>query len=59
MDNAIRGLELFLRRALEATAADFVRWEDDLGPRFEEQGFDESTLPRRLIEQLPLDDKLA
>jgi hypothetical protein len=59
MDNAIRDLELCLRRALEATGEDFVRWENDLGPRFEDAGFDEFTLPDSLIEQLPLDEKLS
>jgi hypothetical protein len=58
MDNTIRDLEICLRRALEATGADFVRWESDLGRRFEEAGFDEFNLPRSLIEQMPLDEKL-
>jgi hypothetical protein len=45
MDNAIRDYEISLRRALEATGEDFVRWESDLDPRFEEAGFDEFNLP--------------
>jgi hypothetical protein len=56
MDTAIRDLEICSRRALEATGEDFVRWENDLGPRLEATGFDEFNLPRSLIEQMPLDE---
>lgn len=59
MDNAIRGLEICLRRALKATGEDFARWENDLGPGLEQAGFDEFNLPRNLIEEMPLDERLA
>jgi hypothetical protein len=59
MDTAICDLELCLRRALEATAEDFVRWENDLGLRFGEAGFDEFTLPDSSIEEMPLDVRLS
>jgi hypothetical protein len=59
MDYAIRGLEICLRRALEATFEDFLRWENDLGPSYEEDGYDEFTLPRQVIEDMPLEGKLA
>src|SRR5262245_5217911 len=59
MDDAIRDLEICRRRALEATGEDFVRWESDLGPRLEREGFDEFDLPRSLIEQMPLDERLS
>jgi hypothetical protein len=59
MDSAIRDLELCLRRALEATAEDFVRWENDLALRFEEDGFDEFNLPRSSIEEMPPEERLS
>jgi hypothetical protein len=60
MDNAIRSLEICLRRALEATGEDFLRWENDLGPSFEEDGYDdEFTLPDVGIRDMPLEEKLA
>lgn len=59
MDNAIRGLEICLRLALEATGEDFLRWENDLGPAFEDDGYSEFTLPREVIRDMPLDEKLA
>lgn len=59
MDYAICDLEICLGRALEATREDFLRWENDLGPAFEEAGYDEFTLPRTLIDDMPIEEKLA
>jgi hypothetical protein len=56
---AIADLESTLKRALEATDGDFARWENDLGPRFEQAGFDEFTLPPGLIEDMTTDQRLA
>jgi hypothetical protein len=59
MDNYIRDLENALRLALEATADDFWRWEDDLGPKLEAEGFDEFSLPVTVIEELSSEERLA
>ena len=59
MDHAIYGLEICLRRALEATFEDYLRWENDIGPAYEEDGYEECTLPRELIEEMSPEDKLA
>jgi hypothetical protein len=59
MDNVIRGLEICLRLALEATFEDFLRWENDLGPAFEDDGNDEFTLPREVIRDMPPEERLA
>jgi hypothetical protein len=59
IDNALRGMEEALRRAMEATRQEFQEWEQEFGPRVEEVGFDEFTLPAEEIEALPCGVKLA
>jgi hypothetical protein len=59
MDYAICGLEICLRRALDATAEEFLRWENDLRPAFEEDGYDEFNVPDDLIANMQPEDKLA
>jgi hypothetical protein len=56
LDDAIRGLELCLRRALEATREDFVRWEDG---DFEQRFGDEFSLADAQVEELSSEDRLA
>lgn len=59
MDGDIRDLETALRLALEATADDFQRWEDSLGPDLEAKGCDEFSVPVDTIEELSSEERLA
>jgi hypothetical protein len=46
MDHAIRDTETALRLAMDATRAEFLRWEEELGPAFEKEGIgDEFLVP--------------
>jgi hypothetical protein len=56
MDDAIRDLEICLRRALEATSADFRTWQDG---DFEERFGDEFSLSDAQVEELSSEDRLA
>jgi hypothetical protein len=59
--NAIRDLEICHRRALEATRDDWVRWDKELRPAFEADGFDEPdfSLPADAIEEMSREQRLA
>ena len=58
MDDDIRDLETALRLALEATADDFRRWEDEVVPALESEGYsDELNLPARRIADFTLAEK--
>jgi hypothetical protein len=59
IDCAIRGMEVALRLALEATTDDFWRWEDEIGPDLEAYGYDEFTVPAERIEHMSADEKFA
>jgi hypothetical protein len=60
MDTAIRDLEIALRLAMEATRDDFLRWEHDLGPAFEAEGYEEfSVPPAAQVAEMPDQEKLA
>jgi hypothetical protein len=59
MDYAIRDVETALRLAMDATRAEFLRWEEDLGPLFEAEGWEEFSVPATQVEELSDRDKLA
>jgi hypothetical protein len=59
MDAAIRGLETCLRLALEATGDDFARWETELGPAFEADGYDEFSLQADTVEEMSPEERLC
>jgi hypothetical protein len=59
MDGYIRGMEEALRLALEATSGDFYRWEEEIGPPLETQGYDEFSLPEAVLQAMPVEEKLA
>jgi hypothetical protein len=60
MDNAIRDTETALRLAMDATRAEFLRWEEELGPEFEREGIgDEFLVPAERVEEMSDGDKLA
>src|SRR5262249_22189600 len=48
-----------LSSGLEATAADFRRWEEYLGPELERRGFDEFSVPSEIVDLMPDEDRLA
>jgi hypothetical protein len=59
MDYAIRDVETVLGLAMEATRAEFLRWEHELGPLFEAEGYDEFSVPATQVEEMSDGDKLA
>jgi hypothetical protein len=60
MDNAIRDTETALMLAMDATRAEFLRWEEELGPAFEKEGIgDEFLVPAARVEEMSDGDKLA
>jgi hypothetical protein len=59
MEGYLRTLESALRLALDATAEDFFRWEDQIGPELEAQGFDEFSLPSGTVDAMSSEDKSA
>jgi hypothetical protein len=59
MDGAIGDTEKALRLALEATWAEYLYWEEVLGPAFEEEGIDEFLVPAARVEEMSDADKLA
>jgi hypothetical protein len=58
-DNVIRGLEICLRLALEATLRRLPQVGERPGPAFEDDGNDEFTLPREVIRDMPPEERLA
>jgi hypothetical protein len=55
-----RDIETVLRLAMDATRAEFLRWEEELAPAFEKGGIgDEFLVPVAPVEEMSDGDKLA
>jgi hypothetical protein len=59
MDGAICDTETALRLALDATRAEYLGWEEELGPAFEQEGIGEFLVPAARVEEMSDADKLA
>jgi hypothetical protein len=58
LDRSIRDMEQALRLALEATTGEFQRWEEDVGPALEAEGYDEFSVPAAMVNELTSEEKL-
>lgn len=59
LDALIRDMETALRLAIEATADDDTRWENEFWSAFEDAGYDEFTVPAELIAEMSDEQRLA